>query len=45
MAPDAYFMKGTALKSAGKTAAAKAIFQQLIKKYPTSDQAKDAQDQ
>ena len=43
--PDAYLGKAAALKSGGKTASARATLQALIKKYPTSDQAKDAQDQ
>ena len=43
--PDAWFMKGMALKQSGRRDAGAAEFRGLIKKYPTSDQAKQAKDQ
>jgi TolA-binding protein len=43
--PDAWFMKGMALKQGAHSADAAREFRDLIKKYPTSDQAKQARDQ
>lgn len=43
--PDAWFMKGMALKQSGHRDDGAKEFRALIKKYPTSDQAKQAKDQ
>lgn len=43
--PDAYFMKGKALKAAGQRDAAVTVWRSLIKKYPHSDMADQAKDQ
>ena len=43
--PDAWFMKGMALKQSGRRDDGVKEFRALIKKYPDSDQAKQAKDQ
>jgi TolA-binding protein len=43
--PDAYFMKGMALKQSAHSAAAVTTFRALIAKYPHSDKADEARDQ
>jgi len=43
--PDAYFMKGMALKQSGHSVPAAATFRALIAKFPHSDKAEEARDQ
>jgi TolA-binding protein len=43
--PDAYFMKGMALKQSGHSVPAIATFRALIAKFPHSDKADEAKDQ
>lgn len=43
--PDAYFMKGMALKQSARKADSAATFRALIAKFPRSDRAKEAKEQ
>jgi TolA-binding protein len=45
LVPDAYFMKGMALKQSAHSAAAATTFRALIAKYPHSDKVEEARDQ
>jgi len=45
LVPDAYFMKGMALKQSSHTSAAVSTFRALIAKFPRSDKAEQAREQ